>query len=193
MRESPKLFQLWPRPTYATSGHAHTLQSFSSLKLNRIYVLALVVIVVSAIAWIVGGVVLALHWTQVSDMPHTAMVGDTTLHASLSADTSHTTTAPADTTPTITSTGTTSTTAVSQTNTSAKSTTTSQANNTTTVTVNGENIPVPDNGSISKNITGNNGTTSVHVSSGGQGSSDSNVSVQVNSTSSSTSSGGTPQ
>ena len=190
MRENPKLFQLWPRPTYATSGHAHTLQSFSSLKLNRIYILALVVIVVSAIAWIVGGVVLALHWTQVSDLPlHTATIDNAALHANLSANTSPATTS-TNVAPAATSAGTTSASTVNQTNATA-STTAGQANNSTTVTVNGEDIPVPDNGSISKEITNDNGTTSVHVSSGTQTDSNSNVSVQVNSTSSSTSSGGT--
>lgn len=56
----------------------------------------------------------------------------------------------------------------------------------TSVTVNGQQIPVPDNGSFSKTMTDASGTTNVQVSS--NASSNSSVNVQVNSTS--TSSGG---
>lgn len=56
----------------------------------------------------------------------------------------------------------------------------------TSVTVNGQQIPVPNNGSFSKTISDAWGTTNVQVSS--NASSDSSVNVQVNSTS--TSSGG---
>lgn len=67
----------------------------------------------------------------------------------------------------------------------------SQTSTTTSVTVNGQNIPVPENGRVSQTLNTNNGTTTVNVdnqssSTGSAGSSTnrtkSSVNVRVNST-----------
>jgi hypothetical protein len=56
------------------------------------------------------------------------------------------------------------------------------------VTVNGENIPVPDDGNLDRTIQDGDSTTTVHISSDGNGNSSSTVNVQSTSSSSSSSS-----
>jgi hypothetical protein len=64
----------------------------------------------------------------------------------------------------------------------------SESSNKSAVTVNGKDIPVPDDGNLNQAIHDGDSTTTVHISSDGSGSSSSSVHVESNSSSSSSSS-----
>jgi hypothetical protein len=64
----------------------------------------------------------------------------------------------------------------------------SESSNKSAVTVNGKDIPVPDDGNLNQTIHDGDSTTTVHISSDGSGSSSSSVHVESNSSSSSSSS-----
>jgi len=60
----------------------------------------------------------------------------------------------------------------------------------TTLTVNGEQIPVPSNGTVNKTIESDDGTVNVQASGSGQANNSNSVSTNISVNSSSTSSGG---
>jgi hypothetical protein len=182
MRATPKLFQPWSDPFFSI----HPSVSKSAIG-NGAHAMLVIVMTLSTGACLVGAWLLFIHWNQVVRTPLPIhMAGDAVLRtdtlevapvpASQKADISISTNTPAP-----------------NTNAASQVATTSNgisASGNTTVTVNGENIPVPANGTISRSIVSNDSNTSVQVSSGSSSNSvSSSVNVQVTS---GTSNGGNP-
>ena len=170
MPTTPKPLHSFSQVIAFTSGVARYCRRYKSqLVLGT-------VIGASGAACIVGAFQLSDNWGQMSERPFTAStVGNVVAHtndttntpvtpdASLSADTTHTD-------------GSTSSTTVTNTS------TTSTNGTNTTVTVNGQNVPVPANGSVNKTLSSANGTTSVQVSNTTDANANASVNIQVNST-----------